>query len=174
MKKQLTPREKVLMVILIVLMVVCAYYYVFYVPTTQRVIHVATEMASVEEQINVVNAQVVKMNEMKAELDAIAAGEMGEVKEIPAYDNSGNVMQSLSMILQSASQYNVDFSSVEEEENTVRRHISLSYDCVNYETAKSILTKIYESEFRSLIKDVSISMSDGCHVVVDLTYYEYK
>lgn len=174
MKKQLTPREKVLLVILVVLMVICAYYYAFYVPTTQRVLNLASEMSRVEEQISLVDAQVAKMNEMKAELDAISSGEMGVVKELPAYDNSNNIMQSLSIILQSASQYTVDFSSVEEEESTVRRHITLSYDCEDYEAAKSILTKIYESEFRSLIKDVSISMGGGCHVVVDLTYYEYK
>jgi len=174
MKKQLTPREKILMIVLVVLMLVCVYYYAFYVPTTQQVISLASETATVEEQIITVDAQVARMNEMKAELDAIAAGEMGEVKELPAYDNSGNVMHSLSTILQSASQYNVNFSSVEEEESTVRRHISLSYDCASYETAKSILSQIYASDYRSLIKDISISVNDGYHVVVDLTYYEYK
>jgi len=174
MKKQLTTREKILMLVLVILMVVCAYYYAFYVPTTQQVASLVSQAATIDEQILLVDAQVARMNEMKAELDAIAAGEMGNVKELPAYDNSGNVMHSLSAILQNAMQYNVNFSSVEEEESTVRRHISLSYDCSSYETAKSILTQIYESDYRSLIKDVSITVNEGYHVVVDLTYYEYK
>lgn len=174
MKKQLTTREKILMLVLVILMVVCAYYYAFYVPTTQQVANLVSQAATIDEQILLVDAQVARMNEMKAELDAIAAGEMGNVKELPAYDNSGNVMHSLSAILQNAMQYNVNFSSVEEEESTVRRHISLSYDCSSYETAKSILTQIYESDYRSLIKDVSITVNEGYHVVVDLTYYEYK
>lgn len=174
MKKQLTPREKVLMIILTVLMAVCAYYYAFHVPTTQQVITLIEEAATVDEQIIVVDAQVAKMNEMKAELDVIASGEMGEVKELPQYDNSANVMNSLSVILQSASEYEVNFSSVEEEESTIRRHISLSYDCSNYETAKSILTQIYESDYRSLIKDVTINVDGEYHVSIDLTYYEYK
>ncbi|MBQ6843006.1 MAG: type II secretion system protein M [Agathobacter sp.] len=174
MKKQLTTREKILMLVLVILMVVCAYYYAFYVPITQQVASLVSQAATIDEQILLVDAQVARMNEMKAELDAIAAGEMGNVKELPAYDNSGNVMHSLSAILQNAMQYNVNFSSVEEEESTVRRHISLSYDCSSYETAKSILTQIYESDYRSLIKDVSITVNEGYHVVVDLTYYEYK
>ena len=175
MKKQLTVREKILMLILVILMVVCAYYYAFYVPTTQQVVNLVNQTTSLDEQILLVDAQVARMNEMKAELDAIASGEMGDVKELPAYDNSGNVMHSLSAILESTLEYEVNFSSVEEEESTVRRHISLSYDCADYETAKSILTQIYECEYRSLIKDVSITATEGYYrVAVELTYYEYK
>ena len=175
MKKQLTVREKVLMVILAVLLLVCAYYYAFYTPVVQKIASANEEILYLEEQNLLLDAQVEKMNMMKSELEAIQSGQMGAVKELPAYDNSQNVMNSLSFILQSASQYNVSFASVEEEESTVRRGIKLSYDCNSYDAAKSILTQIYESEYRSLIKDVHISMGDGgCHVTVELTYFEYK
>ena len=174
MKKQLTPREKVLMAILAVLMVVCVYYYAFQSPTTARILSLTMDSAAIDDQILIVDEQVARMNEMKAELDAIAAGEMGVVKEIPAYDNGSNVMDELSQILLSADTYTVNFSSVEEEENTIRRHISLSYTCANYETAKSILTQIHGSDYRNLIQNVSMEVSAEYHVSVDITYYEYK
>ena len=175
MKKQLTIREKVLMCILVVLLVICAYYYAFYTPVLQKIANSKDEIAFLDEQNLVLDAQVEKMNQMQSELDAIASGEMGNVKELPAYDNSQNVMHSLSFILQSANQYSVSFSSVEEEENTVRRQVNLAYDCSSYEGAKSILNQIYESEYRSLIKDVHMSnVEEGCHVTVQITYFEYK
>lgn len=175
MKKQLTVREKVLMCILAVLLVICAYYYAFYTPVLQKIADFKNEMIFLEEQNLLLDAQVKRMDEMKQELDAITSGEMGNIKELPAYDNSQNVMNSLSFILKSASQYNVSFSSVEEEESTVRRNINLSYDCGSYEAAKSILEQIYESEYRSIIKDVHMSNGDAsCHVTVEITYFEYK
>lgn len=175
MKKQLTVREKVLMCILAVLLVICAYYYAFYTPVLQKIADYKNEIVFLEEQNLILDAQVEKMNQMKSELDAIAAGEMGNVKELPAFDNSQNVMNSLSFILKNAEQYSVSFSSVEEEESTVRRHINLSYDCKNYESAKSILQRVYESEYRSLIQDVHMSFSEAsCHVTVEITYFEYK
>lgn len=175
MKKQLTTREKILMGILAVLLVVCAYYYAFYTPVLQKIADCKDEMIFLEEQNLLLDIQVEKMNHMKSELDVIQSGEMGNVNALPAYDNSQNVMNSLSFILKSANQYNVSFSSVEEEESTVRRNINLSYACNNYEAAKSILTQIYESEYRSLIKDVHMSSGDDSyHVTVEITYFEYK
>jgi len=175
MKKQLTTREKVLMGILAVLMVICAYNLLFYNPTIQELALLANESKALDEQIVLMDTQVAKMNQMKAELDAIAAGEMGAVNEIPAYDNSRNVMNSLSFILQSAETYKVNFSSVEQEDSTVRRNINLSYTCKDYKTAKKILMQIYAGEYRCLIKDVHLSNEGGNYfVTVEITYFEYK
>ena len=175
MKKQLTLREKVLMGILAMLLVLCAYYYAFYTPVLQKIADYKDEIAFLDEQNLILDAQVEKMNLMQNELDAIVSGEMGTVKELPAYDNSQNVMHSLSFILQSANQYTVSFSSVEEEESTVRRQVKLAYDCSSCESAKKILQQIYESEYRSLIKDVHLSCGEeSYHVSVEITYFEYK
>lgn len=175
MKKQLTIREKVLMCILAVLMVICAYNLLFYNPTIQELAYLAEESDVLDEQITTVDIQVAKMNQMKAELEAIASGELGDDKEIPAYDNSANVMNSLSAILKNAKQYNVTFSSIEQEDSTVRRNIRLSYSTKDYKTAKKILTQIYEGEYRCLLKDVHLSSSDEAYnVTVDITYFEYK
>jgi Tfp pilus assembly protein PilO len=175
MKKQLTIREKILMCILAVLLVVCAYYYAFYMPVLQKIIDNKAEIAFLDEQNMVLDAQVEKMNQMKGELEDITSNGTTGVKELPAYDNSQNVMHSLASILESANHYNVSFSSVEIEESTVRRHINLSYDCNDYATAKAILEQIYESEYRCLIKDVHLSGGEeSYHVTAQITYFEYK
>ena len=175
MKKQLTIREKILMCILAVLLVVCAYYYAFYMPVLQKIIDNKAEIAFLDEQNLVLDAQVEKMSQMQGELDEIISNGTDGVKKLPAYDNSQNVMHSLSSILESANQYNVSFSSVEIEESTVRRHINLSFDCNDYASAKEILKQIYEGEYRSLIKDVHMSGGEESYqVTVQITYFEYK
>ena len=177
MKKQLTPREKVLMAILAVLMVICVYYYAFQSPTTTKILALMTESAAIDEQILIVDEQVARMNEMKAELDAIASGEVGVVKELPEYDNSNNVLKDMSKILEGVNSYNVNFYEEEIEENTVRRQISLTYNSDTYDDAKAVLSGIYESEYRTLIKNVNIlrdADSEVCDVTVEFTYYEYK
>ena len=171
MKKQLTVREKVLMCILAVLLVICAYYYAFYTPVLQKVATYKGEIEFLEEQNKILDAQVEKMNLMKAELEAIASGEMGEVNEIPAYDNSYNVMYSLADILKKADQYKVNFVEVEEEESIVRRNINMTYSCSSYEDTKDVFEQIYKSEYRTLIKDVNCS---GTSVTLTFTYFEYK
>ena len=178
MKKQLTVREKVLMCILAVLLVICAYYYAFYTPVLQKVATYKGEIEFLEEQNKVLDAQVEKMNLMKAELEAITSGEMGEVNEIPAYDNSYNVLNSLSAILEKAVKYQVNFVEINQEENIVRRNINMTYYCSSYENAKSIFEQIHDSEYRTLIKDVNYNHSDSGElpysVTLTFTYFEYK
>ena len=176
MKKQLTTREKVLMCILAVLLVICAYYYAFYMPVLQKVAEYKGEIEFLQEQNLILDAQVERMNLMKAELEAIASGEMGEVNEIPAYDNSYQVMYSLSDILKNTVEYKVNFVEVEEEETTVRRNINMTYICKSYADAKSILEQIHDSEYRTLIKDVSYHHEEDSiyRVTMTFTYFEYK
>ena len=179
MKAEMTMREKIMMVFLGLLVLFCVYYFVFLIPTKEQIDNYRSETLMLDDQIIMADAKVAKMNMMKAELDAIFAGEMGEVKELPAYDNSYQVMNHLSAILKKAFSYNVSFSSVVIEDSTVRRNLTLDYDCGNYDDAKGILEEIYEGEYRCLFKDLFISHTtsedtEGYHVMVDITYFEYN
>jgi len=104
---------------------------------------------------------------------------MGDVKELPAYDNSHNVMNQLSAILSTTTQYDISFSSVEEEDSTVRRNITLSYECPTYEAAKYVLTQISNSDYRCIFKDMYVSCNkakdiESYHVTADVVFFEYK
>ena len=175
MKKGLSAREKVLLLILIVMGIFAAYYYAFYVPTQDKIAYYQDEALYLDEQIIVAEGKSAKMVLMKKELDAIKSGDMTNVKELPKYDNSGNVMSSLSAILSSASQYNISFGGVTESEGIVRRNISLNFTASSYEAAKSILSDIYNGDYRCLMKDLHITQGNGiCNVNVQITYFEYK
>lgn len=87
-------------------------------------------------------------------------------------------MNQLSELLEDTEQYDVSFSSVEEQDNTVRREVSLSFTCSSYEDAKNILSSISNSEYRCILKDLYINREDdeeaNYRVNVDVVYFEYK
>ena len=175
MKKGLSAREKILLLILIIMGIFAAYYYAFYIPTQDKITYYHDEAVLMDEQIAVAEAKSAKMTLMKKELEAIKSGDMTNVKELPQYDNSGNVMSSLSAILSQASQYNISFGGVTESEGIVRRNITLSFSTDSYEASKAILSNIYNGDYRCLIKDLHIAQGSGvCSVNVQITYFEYK
>lgn len=179
MKAEMTVREKVMLGILGVLVLFCVYYFVFLVPTNEKIETYKSDTLLLEDQILMADAKVAKMEQMQAELDEIMAGNANGLKELPAYDNSNNVMAALSTILEKSNQYNISFSNVVIEDNTVRRNISLNYTCDSYNNAKSILNEIYEGDYRCILKDLYLTSSsseesESYNVSVDITYFEYQ
>ena len=178
--KKMTVREKVLMGILGVLVLFCVYYFVFLVPVAEKIDACVNESLTIEEQLVVYDATAEKKRMMEAELEAIFNGEKGAVKELPQYDNSQNVMNQLSYILADAEQYDIGFSSVEEEDSTVRRGVTLNFTCETYQQVKSILTFIHGSEYRCVLKDLSMNLNENregesnYHVVADFVFFEYN
>lgn len=154
---------------------IAVYNYAFYIPTQAKIENYKQEALVVDDQILVAEVKAAKLNRMEKELAEIKAGDMTNIKELPKYDNSRNVMNSLSSILVKASQYNVSFSGVSEEEGIVRRNIALTYSADSYEIAKAILSDIYDGEYRCLMKDLHITQGSGTwNVNVQITYFEYK
>ena len=173
MKKGLSIREKVLLCILAVMLVILAYYYAFYMPAKNTVAQYEQEFTLVDDQIIQAEAKTMMLNKMKTELNAIKEGEVGDVKELPAYDNRQNLLVQLSGILANTENYSVNFRSVVEDEVTVTRTIDLSFTCGSYDAAKAILLEIYNGEYPCTFTNLFIS-NEGKTVSVNVIYYEYK
>ena len=177
--KKMTVREKVLMGILGVLVLFCVYYFVFLVPVTEKIDACVNESLSIEEQLVIYDATAEKKKMMESELEAIFNGEKGDVKELPEYDNSQNVMNQLSYILADAEKYEISFSSVEEEDSTVRRGVTLNFTCKTYELAKRILSSVSKSDYRCILKDLYINTNENngetsYNVIADVVFFEYN
>ena len=177
--KKMTVREKVLMGILGVLVLFCVYYFVFLVPTTEKIDACMNENLTIEEQLVIYDATAEKKKMMETELEAIFNGEKGDVKELPAYDNGHNVMNQLSYILADTEEYEISFSSVEEVDSTVRRGVTLNFSCKTYEMAKRVLTEIYNSDYRCILKDLYLNCKEDneqttYNVIVDVVFFEYN
>lgn len=175
MKKGLTNREKGLLLILVLMALVAVYNYAFYVPTQEKIATYTADSVTLDDEILVAELKATKLNMMEKELADIKSGDMTNVKELPPYDNSRNVMNSLSAILVNATQYNISFAGVTEEEGIVRRDITLTFGSESYDAAKSMLSAIYNGPYRCLMKDLHITQGSGVwNVNVQITYFEYK
>lgn len=179
MMNKMTVREKMLLCILIVLILFCGYYFLFLVPISEKIEFCENEILTVEDQIVIADATAVKKRMMEEELKAIFSNEKKEVKELPAYDNSHNVMNLLSAIMTYTTKYEINFSSVEEEDSTVRRSVTVSYQCPTYQEARDVLTKIANSDYRCVFKDLYINSNKykgeiSYNVIADVVFFEYK
>jgi len=173
MRKGLSTREKFLLFVLLIMAAYAVYNYMFYLPTKEQIDYYKNEAIAVEDEMFLAQAQQMKLDRMEKELAEIKAGD-SKVKELPQYDNSRNVMNSLSTILSSATSYDVSFSGVTQEEGIVRRDITLNYNCNSFDVAKVILNRIHEGDYRCLIKDLYITQNaTDWSVNVEITYFEY-
>ena len=174
-KKKLTARERFLLIVLAIMAVCAIYLYGFQMPMQEKIAYYTNEATAIDDQLIMAEAKSIKMQKMEKELKEIIEEGNREFKEMPVYDNSVNVMSELSSILEKTQNYDVTFLGTIEQDGIIRRNISLSYVCQDYDSAKNVLLKIYDGKYRCLLKDLTIRQSEGkCHISVAVTYFEYK
>ena len=155
--------------------VFAGYYYAFYIPATEKITFYKEEAIAIDDQIIMAEAKATKLNMMQKELAEIMSGDTQNVKPLPEFDNSRNVMNGLSLTLAKADQYNIKFGDVSEKDGIVRRNVELTFSASSYANVKSILSEIYNGDYRCMMKDLYVhQMDDAWSVSVDITYFEYK
>lgn len=169
---KISKREKVMLAVLLALIVGCVYYLFFLTPTLEKKASLENEIVGMEDHVLMAQTQAAHLKKMQMELKEIKA-ENADIKEVPAFDNSKKLMQSLNLILSQAVQYTVDFAEADETDGIVRREVSLSYECNSYEDARAILQNIHDGKYPCVLQDVAINYSDTYNVNAALTYFEY-
>ena len=117
MNRELTGREKVMLLILIVLVMALGYYKLIFEPINDQV---AAYRDSTEQEQTELTTELVRAEQLKKMESAVAElRQRGDVKPIPAYDNSKALMVELHRILASAQEYSLDFSAGTTEEDYI-------------------------------------------------------
>jgi len=171
-KNSMTIREKVMLGILGILCIVLAYYYLLYIPMKNETERYRQEYQTVDSTLVVVEAKAAKMAQMKAEIEAIKAGNAGDIKELPAYDNRQPLLRQLNMILAKTNNYSITFGGITGDGTTVCRQVTLNYACDDYASAKAILKEIHSGIYPCALGNISLS-SEGASMSLNITYYEY-
>ena len=153
--KAFTKREKVLLVILMVILLSAVYYFTVVRPSVERIVTANEQAAALQDEITLEMAKMKKIKDMQGKI-AEATKADGFKTTIPKYDNLENVMKQLDVFLSSATEYKLSFSATTEESGLLYRPIAVEFDCVNYGAARSIIDKIYESPFKSIIDSISV------------------
>ena len=170
---KISKREKGMLAVLLVLIVGCVYYLFFLTPNLEQQAALKEEITIMDDQVIMAQARVTHLNLMKKEVKAIKE-ENNNIKEVPAFDNSKKLMNSLNLILSQAVQYTLEFIETEETDGIVRRYVSLEFDCADYEDARAILQDIHDGKYPCVLQDVAIYNEDEIYSVsATLTYFEY-
>lgn len=179
-KSKLTAREGAMLVFLLVLLIGVGYYLGFYVPLQEELSSIAIQSNNIDTQITTSLAKVGKMNKMQTELDEILSRPAAELTEIAPYDNKEVVLNQLYGILGQAEDYSLNFTDPDvQKDGTVRRHISMTFRCADYEAAKAVINDLTSSHWRCLVSNLSITsedgdmLEDGVTVTATITFFEH-
>lgn len=160
MNRELTFREKFMLLVLILIVIVLGYYKFILEPINEQIADY-NENTSLEQMELVTElARASKMKKMEASLEKIR--ESGDAKPIPAYNNSKNLMVELNNILSFSSTYSLDNTGgTSTEDYIVLRPISLEYRTSTYAQSRAIIDALCNSEYMNKISDLNITMASG-------------
>lgn len=176
MNRELTTREKTLLLVLAVLVIALGYWKLVLEPINEQV---ASYNDMAEQEQAEIDSSVVQLAQMRKMQKAVEAQkEAGEVRAIPSYDNSGILMRELYQILANTNEYTVDFSAATSREGyIVLRPVSLTFQTGTYEQARAIINAIGGSDNLNQISDVNIRAGQGAsrsavQTSLTITYFE--
>ncbi len=179
-KSKLTAREGFMLLALVVLIIGVVYYMGFYTPLQAELTSIANQTVDTEMQITTAEAKVARMDGMQAELDEILSRPESEITEIAPYDNKEVVLNQLNGILSRTVNYSLNFTDPSVGENgTVRRNISMTFQCESYEAAKAVIEDLTDSQWRCLVSNLSIVaeeadlMANPVTVSATITFFEH-
>ena len=177
MNRELTFREKFMLLVLILIVIILGYYKLILEPINEQIAEY-NENTSLEQMELVTElARVSKMKKMEAAVEKIR--ESGDAKPIPSYNNSKNLMVELHRILSFSDGYSLDNTGgTSTEDYIVLRPISLEYKTSTYAQSRSIIDALCSSKYMNKISDLSITMSSnkggGVQTTMVITYFEVK
>lgn len=177
MNRELTLREKVLLLlILIVLVMVLGYFKLLYEPVSDRIARCREDTAQEQlalEQNAVRLAQMEKMEQALADIRAA-----GGSKAIPRFNNSEALLRELRSLLTGTGEYSLDFGDGTTQQGyIVLRPVSMTYRTGTYEQSRAIIDRLSASDNINRISDLSIrrderSGGQGYQTMLTVTYFE--
>ena len=156
MKRKLTPREWMLLGVLAVLVIVVGYITLFHMPVTSARDAALAETESVKEQTAAARVRLEEKLRMERELEELFARNPNPLA-LADYDNLKPIMVELNAILAITNDYSLSFATVDDSESIIRREVSISFTCDNYDTAKAVLQHLHDSMYRCMLSNLSVS-----------------
>lgn len=176
MRRQLTPREWILLGVLGVLVLISGYLLLFYMPMTEERDRCIGEAEACRMETEAAQVRLDEKHRMERELEELFSAEVPPLS-IPDYDNLQPVMFELNSILAGTESYTLTFGTVDTSSSIIRRSISMTFNAVSYESARQVLQQLHDSGYRCMLDSVNISLgSDGGLVSVsgNIVFFEYQ
>ncbi len=158
LNRNLTTREKMLVLLLSFILLALVYYKFVDEPVRRDIAAARNRQLELQDEIDLANLQLMQIRRMQEEL-AASNSEMGGslAARMPSYSSKKEEYDFLNSLLLEADDYYIGFSGISRDGEQVRRNFSLRFDAGSFESAENILRKLENSEIRCLIGDVNIS-----------------
>ena len=172
--RDFTLKEKILLLILCILLLGLAYYQFVDQPVRSAIQTANAEREIMETELTAVQAKLMKLEQMKNELDALPSN----VSIMGSYNNSKAEMAMLNDILEATDQYSISFTDVTREGDQICRNFTLQFTTENYSTMEKVLTELVNGKYRCLLSDVHCASKSGdvrqgqVSVSATATFYE--
>ena len=163
---KLTTKEISALVLLAFLVAGVIYYLAFYKPMQADLSALAAQSVDLDNQIAEATAKATNMKSMQDEIDKILSQPKTEITEIAPYDNKEVVFNLLNGILMRTVDYALNFADPEiQPDGFVRRNVSMSFNCANYEEAKAVIQDLTKSNWRCLVSNCTIIGEESMEIV---------
>lgn len=151
-----STREKIMLAVLAFVAIIVLWYQLVFVGIQNEIRRIDTEIADVQTEMTTIQSRAGLVKQMN---DVIAQYEKDGVKPVlfPDYDNTQNLMAYLNGVLSSTKKYSMSWNKPElNEDNSVHREGSISFECESYEAARSIAQNIEHGPYPCYISALSI------------------
>lgn len=155
MTRELTRREKILLLIFTLSLMALGYFKLFYEPLKAQITELQTNRQTEETQIAALQPRVLQIRNMEAVIaDAKASG---DAKAVPPYNNERHVIRELNDILAETRQYSLSFGGLSQGDYIISRPVQMSFTTGTYAEARQTIDRLTNSALINQISDVSIS-----------------
>ena len=171
MNRELTRREKILLLVLIVVVLVAGYCKLILIPINDQISSYRLNMEAEQTELDANQGKMAQMQKM---------GGLGKMLEmIPQYDNSGKLMIELHEIMSDTLDYSLDCSAgTVQQDYIMLRPIVMTFRTSTYAQARQIVDRLCSSENISQISDMNMNTytegrnSGTVETTLVITYFE--
>lgn len=159
LSRKFTTREKVLMLILALLLVGELYYVLVHVRVVNDLAEAKarTEAATVTYEVESVRA--VKKQDMENKIREAESN--SDVRPLPDFDNSTNVVAYLNGVMASTEEYHLVFNAVNFSNYVAMRAINMSFSCRDYSAVENIVAQLEKGPYYCEVTGLSMSAVHG-------------
>lgn len=175
MNRELTKREKVLLLIFAVLLIAVGYYKLLLEPINNQIESYRSLTQEEQMQMETAQLQAVRMKQMEAEIAQAKAA--GIERTIPDYDNSAVLLPQMYQIMDSTIEYAMDFDEITFEGNIAARPVQIEFETANYQKARRVIDKLCTTGYAMQIEDMTIQEARttdkrSVHTYLSITFFE--
>ena len=152
MSRDVTAKEKVLLVILVLIILGFCYYRFVDQPIRKNLAKADAEYSTLNKELTEANVKIRELQRMQDEIDEITAA--GKYSYMPSYNNAKQEVELLNDILEgAATKYSVTFTNVTRSKDQIRRNFKLEFTTPDYETMRAIIDQLTGVDYRCLVGD---------------------